>query len=294
MSSVFEFFNKVHHSESFNRSTLGIDSFRGGSAAIRWRLTDLLYIVVVFLIYPLVSKIEPFQRQFFIDDLTISHPFAEHERVPAFQLFLYAAIVPLATVFIIGLVFTKPKNKIYVTYVSLIGIFVSTLTASLITDILKNGFGRHRPDFLARCVPRPDAPKGVLVYAKDVCTTENVGRLLDGFRTTPLGHSSISFAGLLYLSLWLSGQLAVTRPQAGVWRWLIAGAPTLGASLIALSRTEDYRHHFIDIITGLILGSLIAIWLYLRLFPHIKSSKSHEPRLLILEEEEELHQYSPV
>lgn len=273
-----------------SRSTLGIESIRGGPAFIKWRISDVLYLAVVFLVYPAVSKLEPFQRQFYVDDLTISHPFAEIERVPVFQLFLYAVVVPLVVVAALSVVVTRPASKVYTTYVSLIGVLVSTFTASLVTDILKNGFGRHRPDFLARCIPAPSAPRGVLVFAKDVCTTDNMDRLLDGFRTTPLGHLSISFAGLLYLTLWLCGQLAVTRPQAGVWRWFIACTPTVGAALIALSRTEDYRHHFVDVLVGLALGSLVAIWLYLRLFPSLTARRCYVPRL----EEEEEPVYSPV
>lgn len=278
---------------NFNRSSYGIENFKGGSHMIRWRFSDIVFLAILVVLYPLAYALEPFQRQFYINDLTISHPFAETERVSNNQLFLYAAWVPIMVIAVVSLVITKPKHKIYVTYVSLVGVGVSVLSASIVTDVLKNSFGRHRPDFLARCIPRADAPRDVMVFAKDVCTSDNKGRLLDGFRTTPLGHSSMSFAGLLYLLLWLLGQLTVARPQAGAWRAAVAFLPTLGAMMIALSRTEDYRHHFIDVFVGLCLGAAMAVWLYFRLFPGISALHCYEPRLL-LEQEALETEYLPV
>ena len=271
--------------QGFTRSTFGLENIKGGRHVIHWRLTDILFVALLTVLYPIVNDLQPFQRQFYINDLTISHPFAEHERVTSDELFWYAAWIPLLAIAVLSLVITKPKNKLYVTYVSVLGICISTLTSSIITGVLKNAFGRHRPDFLARCIPKADAPKDIMVLAKDVCTTDNIDRLMDGFRTTPLGHSSIAFGGLLYLLFWLLGQLTVTRPQTGAWRSALAFLPTLGAMLIALSRTEDYRHHFIDVFVGLVLGAVIATWLYFRLFPSFGALRCYEPRLLIDQEE---------
>ncbi|KAM9897833.1 hypothetical protein OXX79_006652 [Metschnikowia pulcherrima] len=233
----------------FDRETLGVRNVKGGSFFIRWRVSDLIYVGLLFVLYPISYRLEPFQRQFYINDVTISHPFAETERVSNTMLFVYSTWVPLVVIAVV-------------------------------------------PDFLARCVPRAGVPRDVLVLAKDVCTTDDLPRLMDGFRTTPSGHSSLSFAGLFFLSLWLSGQLAVTRPQAGAFRWAVTFMPTLGAALIALSRTEDYRHHFIDVFVGSCIGLLFATWSYLRLFPSPKEAASYEPRLLNVEEIEA--NYAPV
>lgn len=279
MSSLKKIMETLHKKD-IDRETFGIRNLKGGSFFVRWRVTDLAYVAILFVLYPIMYQIQPFQRQFFINDLTILHPFAENERVPNTMLFVYSTWIPLTLVAVLSLVITRPSSKLYVTYVSVLGLVISVFTTSIVTDLLKNHFGRHRPDFLARCVPRADAPKDVLVYAKDVCTTENVSRLMDGFRTTPLGHSSISFAGLFFLSLWLAGQLAVTRPQAGALRWAITFLPTLGAAVIALGRTEDYRHHFIDVLLGLIIGLSVATWLYYRLFPALADKACYEPRVV--------------
>lgn len=290
MDLFYNAINYFHKDGRYNRTTLGVDSVRGGATLIHWRFTDLVFAGLLLVLYPVVYRLQPFQRQFYVNDLTLLHPFAEHERVPNAALFFYLTWLPLAIVVGVSLVVTKPKNKLYVTYVSALGLVLSVLTASTVTDVLKNAFGRHRPDFLARCVPKEGTPLNTLVYAKDVCTTKDTALLMDGFRTTPLGHLSISFAGLFFLSCWLAGQLALTRPQAGAWRWAVAFLPTLGAGMIALSRTEDYRHHFVDVFVGLLLGVAIALWLYFRLFPLVHAHACYEPRLL----QEETLEYEPV
>lgn len=253
----------------------------------------MAFIGLLILVFPIIGRIQPFQRQFKLNDTTIQHPFAEHERVTNLQLFFYCTWAPVITVGLFSLIFSKPGARLYTAYVSVLGVFVSVFSTSTITDILKNHIGRLRPDFLARCVPAKDTPTDVLVLAKDVCTTDNIGRLMDGFRTTPLGHSSLSFAGLLFATLWLCGQLRVTKSEVGAWRCAVAIVPAFGASLIALSRTQDYRHHFIDVFIGLVLGSCVAMWLYFRLFPALNSALSYEPILLLAREAAE-SDYNPV
>lgn len=292
---VYNVINYFHHGDRVNRITLGLEKHPLLAQFSRWKFADLLYIGVLFVLYFVVYWIEPFQRQFYVNDLTISHPFAEHERVTSGALFFYASWVPISLIAIISIIITKPRNKIFVTYISLVGLVISVFTTSVLTDLLKNFIGRHRPDFLSRCVPKEGTPIDVLVYAKDVCTTDNLSRLQDGFRTTPSGHSSISFAGLFYLSLWLGGQFVVTNAKVGSWRTIVAGLPTVGAALIALSRTEDYRHHFVDILIGSSIGLVIAYWSYHRNFPSISHPRSYEPWIIIEEDErEESIGYTPV
>ncbi|RLV92465.1 Diacylglycerol pyrophosphate phosphatase 1 [Spathaspora sp. JA1] len=278
-SQIFEYL----HDSSFNRKTFG---FKPSSNIIKWRLTDLITIVVLIISYTFIWRIEPFQRQFYLNDITIQHPFAERERVNVQELFIYACIVPLITVIAVGILITKPKYKIYNTYVALVGLFLSVLITGAFTDLIKNYIGRHRPDFLARCVPKKDTPVDILVFAKDVCTSTDHAKLMDGFRTTPSGHSSLSFAGLFYLTLWLLGQFVSSDHSVGMGRSLVCGIPSLGALLIALSRTEDYRHHFVDVVIGSLIGVGVASWSYFRLFPSLKHELCYYNWFIISQEED--------
>lgn len=263
-----------------NRVSLGLDRFALYPVFAKWRVGDVLLIPVVFLLNSyLYYFTAPFERQFVISDITINHPFAEHERVPNEMNMIYSLAIPVVVIIVVTAILGDPKHRFYLGYISILGLFVSFFVNELFTDSLKNWIGRHRPDFIARCIPRADAPIDILVFAKDVCTTKKLNRLADGFRTTPSGHSSTAFAGLGYLSLWLMGQLLTEHPLTGSWRKVFALAPALGAALIALSRTEDYRHHFVDVILGSLLGACVAHWSYRRNFPELTSNKAFKPHL---------------
>ncbi|ODV95140.1 hypothetical protein PACTADRAFT_49888 [Pachysolen tannophilus NRRL Y-2460] len=269
-----------------DRYSFGFDRLKFYPALVRWRFSDAIFCGLLILIFILNWNYNPgpFQRQFFINDLTISHPFAEHERVPVFALFFASFGIPFAVVTLVSLIFTPRQHKVYVLYVSLLGLFLSLFTTDLITEFLKCWIGRHRPDFLARCVVKEGTPENTMVFAKDVCTTDNIAILLDGFKTTPSGHSSTSFSGLGFLSLWLCGQFLVSHVDTGSWRTIVCGIPAFGACYIALSRTEDYRHHFVDVILGSVLGCIMAWWSYRRIFPKITDDYCYLPYVLIDEE----------
>ena len=137
----------------------------------------------------------------------------------------------------------------------------------MITNALKNATGKPRPDFIDRCQPKPDAadPVPYGLSTDEVCTRRDL--LKDGYRSFPSGHSSSSFAGLFYLSLYLAGKLHIWDSRAFVWKTFLVIVPTLGAALIAISRIEDARHHPFDVITGSLLGVACAWVSYRQYFP---------------------------
>ncbi|KAJ3956806.1 hypothetical protein N0V92_006629 [Colletotrichum tropicale] len=189
--------------------------------------------------------LEPFHRMFFINDLRISYPHAEVERVPVYMNFVYALFVPLGVLIIYNLMTKASPHKHEVTYLSL---GISVIMTSFITDLIKNAVGRPRPDLLARCKPAAGTKPDLLVTI-DVCTEKAHHLLHDGWRSFPSGHSSFSFAGLGFLSIFLAGQLHIFRHNSGgrdLSRALICLVPLLGAALIAISRCEDYRHDVYD------------------------------------------------
>ena len=99
------------------------------------------------------------------------------------------------------------------------------ILAFFFTQGLKNLFGKPRPDLLARCDPdiKNVAAHAISNYAasfskewvlvsSSICRQKDIALLDDGFRSFPSGHSSTSWAGLLYLALYLSSKFSVTLP----------------------------------------------------------------------------------
>jgi diacylglycerol diphosphate phosphatase/phosphatidate phosphatase len=276
---------------AIDRNHLGLDRFSWYEFFLKWKLADAFYAILMYILdFIYFEKIQPFQRQFFINDITLSHPFAEHERVPAELLLFWIIVLPLIIIPTFTIILTPKPFKFYVMYLSLLGVFISMGTCIFVTDVLKNWTGRCRPDFLARCVPKENLLSNVLYTAKQVCTTTDKAKLLDGFRTTPSGHSSMSWSSFGYISLWLNGQLNSSHVHQGAWRSILAFLPCLLAFYVALSRTQDYRHHFIDIVLGSSLGSFIAWWSYRRYFPEISSKACYIPYVLLenIEREENI------
>lgn len=113
-------------------------------------------------------------------------------------LFAYAGGLPLLAVLLWAIIFKPAGHKLHVT---ILGLAISLLLTSFLTDIVKNSVGRPRPDLIARCKPRDDTPKHSLVTI-DICTQTHHHRLHDGWRSFPSGHSSFAFSGLGYLALY--------------------------------------------------------------------------------------------
>lgn len=57
-----------------------------------------------------------------------------------------------------------------------------------------------------------------------------------------------------------------------VWKTSIVMIPTLGAALIAISRIMDARHHPFDVISGSLLGIVVAWGAYRQYFPPVTES----------------------
>lgn len=190
------------------------------------------------------------------------------------MLFVHALAIPAAILLVASLILpTRSANK---THVLLLGLVLSLLTTSLLTDIFKNAIGRPRPDLIARCKPDPSTPHNKLVTIA-VCTETSPHLLQDGWRSYPSGHSSFAFAGLGWLSLFLASQTHCLRPRASHITVLLCLAPLVGAALIAISRLEDYRHDVFDVVSGSVLGAIVTTFNWRRYFPSLWASDCDQP-----------------
>ncbi|KAH9838810.1 putative diacylglycerol pyrophosphate phosphatase 1 [Teratosphaeria destructans] len=231
----------------------------------------LAALLAAYIVIALIG--EPFHRHFRLNDPRLQFPHAEVERVDVFMLFLYAAVIP-AALLAIWTIFLKPP--IHKAHVTLLGLATSIILTTFLTDVLKDAIGRPRPDLIARCNPDADAPKDVLVTIQ-VCKESRHHVLHDGWRSFPSGHSSFAFAGLGYVALFLASQTKALTPRASLLVILICLLPLLAAALIAISRLEDYRHDFADVIAGSLLGLSVTYLNWRRYYPSLLSGGCDEP-----------------
>lgn len=232
----------------------------------------------------MIDRVEGFRREFSLVDSSLQHPFTKHERVPPLLLLVIAVIIPMM-ILILWTLLLPPYNRQSHTYLSrfdrawdlnltLLGFFLSLAATITVTNAFKSAVGRPRPDIIDRCRPSADAYSDELYKLANwtICTRTSL--LKDGFRSFPSGHSSISFAGLGFLSLFLAGRLAVLDQRGQVYKTVIVGAPLIAAAVVAISRLMDYRHHPFDVMFGSSLGMLIAWMAYRQFFPSISNWRS--------------------
>ena len=60
----------------------------------------------------------------------------------------------------------------------------------------------------------------------------------------------------------MSGKMHIYDRRGHAFKSWVAITPLIGATLIAVSRTMDYRHHATDVIAGGLLGTVIAVFTY--------------------------------
>ncbi|GJW31273.1 lipid phosphate phosphatase 2-like protein [Tanacetum coccineum] len=86
-----------------------------------------------------------------------------------------------------------------------------------------------------------------------ICTGKD-SLIRDGHKSFPSGHTSLSFTGLIFLALYLAGKIEVFDRRGHVAKLCVIFLPLLMASLVAVSRVDDYRHHWQDVSVGGLLG----------------------------------------
>ncbi|KAG0043348.1 hypothetical protein BGZ83_011520 [Gryganskiella cystojenkinii] len=222
-------------------------------------------VLIVLVGFSFIDQFEPFHRQFSVKDTTIQHPFAKQETVPVWMLLRKS--------------YTDLHN-------GFLGLFLTQALVLIVTDSIKIAVGRPRPDFLDRCLSLYDnmesgTPLRLLsdpinmLSNSSICTREDL--LRDGFKSFPSGHTSFSFGGLGYLSMYLAGKLHLFDQRGHTYKSLVVLAPLILAALIATSRVADYRHHWQDVTAGSLIGSIFAVFAYRQYYPSLAAVKCDCP-----------------
>ncbi|XP_057995725.1 lipid phosphate phosphatase 2 isoform X2 [Hevea brasiliensis] len=273
---------------------LGAHTLRShGVKVARTHMHDWLILLLLVVIDVILNVIEPFHRFVGRDMMTdLSYPLKDNT-VPFWAVPIVAILLP----FVIILVYYFIRRDVYdlhhailgssqslIDFIVLIpdvcmccidvitqqimidtGLLFSVLITGVITDAIKDAVGRPRPDFFWRCFPDG---KGVFNnVTTDVMCTGVKSVIKEGHKSFPSGHTSWSFAGLGFLSWYLSGKIRAFDRRGHVAKLCIIFLPLLVAALIGISRVDDYWHHWQDVFAGGLIGLTVASFCYLQFFP---------------------------
>lgn len=241
---------------------LGAHTLRShGARVARFHMHDWIILLLLIVADGLLNIIEPFHRFVGEQMMTdLSYPMKDNT-VPFWAVPLIGIILPFAI--IIG-IYVKQRN-VYDLHHAILGLLFSVLITAVLTDAIKDAVGRPRPDFFWRCFP-DGIPKYDNVTTSVICHGDK-SVIKEGHKSFPSGHSSWSFAGLGFLAWYLAGKLRAFDRRGHVAKLCIILLPLLCASLVAISRVDDYWHHWQDVFTGGFLGFFIASICYLQFFP---------------------------
>ncbi|XVE72129.1 hypothetical protein DITRI_Ditri11bG0013700 [Diplodiscus trichospermus] len=218
-----------------------------GASVARTHMYDWLILLLLLVIEVVLYIIHPFYRfvgKDMIDDLR--YPLKSNT-VPVWAVPVYAVLLPM-TIFLV--VYIR-RRDVYDLHHSILGLLFSVLVTAVITDSIKNAVGRPRPDFFWRCFP--DGKDAYDKWGNVICHGDK-SVIKEGHKSFPSGHTSWSFARLGFLSLYLSGKIQAFDRRGHVAKLCIIFLPLLVASLVGVSRVDDYWHHWQDVFAGGLLG----------------------------------------
>ncbi|KAF5012180.1 hypothetical protein F66182_15284, partial [Fusarium sp. NRRL 66182] len=165
------------------------------------------------------SKVAPAQRPFSLTDPAISLPYKSKDTVSSGLLIAIGLAIPAGIILVFSwlLVPSNPRalrrapfaliwrRKVWEWNAGWMGLGLALAATYTATQGLKDLIGKPRPDLIGRC--DPDLSK--------ISTNQGSDLKNDGFAAWPSGHSSFSFAGMVYLTLWLCAKFSVAFPYIG-------------------------------------------------------------------------------
>lgn len=226
---------------------------------------------------------KPFERGFNCDDQTLRYPYHD-STVSSIVLYIIGLILNLTAIFTLEIlkwksgertkvrVFGKEVPSIVYDIYALIVVFGFGMAFSqFVTDVTKYWMGRLRPHFFDVCRPVFTSNGSSICntvqfpyyYIDDYrCSTEDLAgytkKLKEMRLSFPSGHSSYGMYTMLFFAIYLQIRWRPNYDLRLLKNVLQFGA-VFFAIFVGMTRISDYKHHWSDVMGGLILGGVVAI-----------------------------------
>jgi diacylglycerol diphosphate phosphatase/phosphatidate phosphatase len=239
---------------------LGDVSTTEGAWFTRALVVDYSIVTVVALVSTVVQLAVPAHLRYLPPgDTSVTYPLEKD--IVSMVTLLCIAVIPIL-IFVVA--FVAVYRSRHDLHHAVLGWATALALTFLFTAVIKTCVGRYRPDFL------------------ELSMSVEGSRLkeVDARGSFPSGHSSISFASMTFLSLYLVGKTHLFSDENGsvLFKAITSLSPMVLSGFVAVSRVVDYHHHFSDIIAGSLLGAGMGAFCYLLYFHSVFSLNSHRPR----------------
>lgn len=236
-------------------------------------LDVVLLLCVGFPILFLFLWAHPYERGFFCNDESLLHPFHE-STVPSIYLYFVGlgmnCFVMVLTEYLTSTRTTEVKfcgrllpAWIWKSYCVIIIFGFGAACSQLITDIIKYTVGRLRPHFLTVCEPNVNCtlPENRHKYIENFeCTNPlyvHDVRIMKELRLSfPSGHSSFSMFTMLYLAIYIQSRMSWNGSK--LLKHMLQFIVIVAAIFTGMTRISDYKHHWSDVLSGLLIGAVTA------------------------------------
>ncbi|XP_041347286.1 phospholipid phosphatase 1-like [Gigantopelta aegis] len=234
---------------------------------------DVLFIAALFVAVVTLYAVDmhPFQRGFFCSDESLKYPYRD-DTVTMVVAGAVGLIAMLITIFVLegirtwivehaGTSSTREKAISYVKSVvwNVAVMLFGTAFHFLLVELLKLSIGRLRPHFFDLCKPDFNTINCTSGYVTHyTCTaTVDTKKLNDAHKSFPSGHASFIAYSMTYVIVYL--QLRLPRHSFRLMRASLQFCSAMVALYVCVSRISDYKHHWSDVISGGVIGTLVAV-----------------------------------
>ncbi|KAG0284890.1 hypothetical protein BGZ97_008025, partial [Linnemannia gamsii] len=114
-----------------------MEMFRIKSPSMRFYISyafDWIFCAILLALFFLLDRVEPFHREFSVENTAIMYTYEEHEAVPIWALGLIMAVFPAVLMFIVSI---GLRRSPYDFHNGLLGLLLSVLLTTIFTQVLK-------------------------------------------------------------------------------------------------------------------------------------------------------------
>nr|XP_026494147.1 phospholipid phosphatase 5 [Vanessa tameamea] len=232
---------------------------------------EILLRILLFSAFCYMESLNPFIRVIPHSELESNCKYPRHESyVPSGMLWSIVLSVPC----VLSLIAWAVCNDCNDALEFLLSWSLALGITGVLTDTVKLIVGRPRPDFFYRCFPDG-------IETPELQCTGDISDIMEGRKSFPSGHSSLSFCSLGIASAWICGRLGtISRKRGSGARVLTTIIPLVMAGCIALSRTCDYHHHWQDVLVGSTLGFTVSVLCYRQYYNPLTSDLAGVPYIV--------------